>query len=72
MIPKKEKHILNIHVPAGSHGAYVSHISASPVEREFIIPRGSNLKYHHTETVPAEHPIDGKYNKQIHHMTLVK
>jgi hypothetical protein len=71
-IPLKEKHVLTIHVPKGSRGAYVSHISYSPAEREFILPRGSNLKYNHTETVKESNPYDGNINIHTHHMTLEK
>jgi hypothetical protein len=44
-------HVLDIHVPKGSPGAYVNHVSKYPGEYEHILPRGSNLKYHSTETI---------------------
>ena len=47
----RHHHILKIHVPKESHGAYVYHISKIPGEHEFLLPRGSNLKHLHTEVI---------------------
>ena len=66
-------HILKIHVPKGSHGGYVNHISRIKDEYEFILPRGANLK-HKYETVET-HPLpdfpDSKIHIHTHHMKLM-
>jgi len=43
-------HILQIHVPKGSPGAYIDHVSHNPGEKEFLLPRGLNLRYHKTDS----------------------
>jgi hypothetical protein len=67
-------HVLKIHVPKGSTGAYVDHISSVSGEREFILPRGANLKHNHTTT--EEHHVPGTDNLHsvyhFHNMTLQK
>jgi len=77
--PKSEKftHILNIRVPKNHPGAYVSEHSRSPDEREFILPRGTNLRYIHTQ----HHRVKDHYayswegdkhqNFYEHHMEVV-
>lgn len=69
------KQVLNIHVPKGHPGAYVEHLSETAGEYEFILPRGTNLKYSHT----IRHHIyqnektssGGKYYVDEHHMHVV-
>lgn len=65
---KRIHHILKIHVPKGSPGAYVEHFTAVPGQHEFIIPKGSNLKYHHTEKLisPSKDDVINHY----HHVSL--
>lgn len=58
-------HILKIAVPKGSEGAYVDKHSAIPSQREFILPRGSNMKYHDTKTQKL-----GKDHYHYHEMSL--
>ncbi len=38
------QHVLKIHWPRGSNGAYIAHHSEHTGEREFLIPRGVTLK----------------------------
>jgi hypothetical protein len=63
---EEHHHILKIDVPRGSPGAYVDHHSSLSSQKEFIIPRGSNLKYHKTESQKF-----GKDNYHYHHMELL-
>ena len=62
----KNTHMLKIHVPKDHPGAYIPSISsdklANETEREFTLPRHTNLKYIKTTK-------DGKIN--IHHMKVV-
>lgn len=60
-----ERHMMAIHWPEGSKGAYVAHISRHPGEREFILPRNIGLKYHKTTTHEGVH--DGYYGKETYH-----
>lgn len=61
------QHVLNVHVPKGSSGAYIGHVSNHPHEKEFILPRNSKLKYKKTETTKY-----GSTYVHEHHMDLVK
>jgi hypothetical protein len=76
VIPR-DKHVLAIHVPKGSHGAYVDHLSELPGQSEFILPKAANLKYHSTEShVNPEHKELWNGDKienhtHYHHMTLL-
>lgn len=66
-------HILKIKVPEGHPGAYVAHISHAPQEREFILPRGTNLKLtgHRAVTRPSRlFPGEGEVH-HYHHATIV-
>jgi hypothetical protein len=66
-------HVLKIHAPKGSPGAYVDHISKHQGEYEHILPRGSNLKYHSTETTSKHNPwLDKKQFTHVHNMELMK
>ena len=72
----RNHHILKIHVPKESPGAYVDHISKYPGEYEYLLPKGSNLKYHKTETKSEPYHnylLDKKCktHTHIHHMELI-
>jgi hypothetical protein len=66
-----DKHVMAINVPKGHPGAYISDFSHSGEEREFLLPRGSNLKYNKTEESKYEHPSFGMLKVHTHHMDLV-
>jgi ADP-ribosyltransferase exoenzyme len=60
-----ESHVLNIHVPKGSHGTYIGDVSKFPKEKEFVLPRNPKLKYKKTDST--------KYGSSVlheHHMDL--
>lgn len=68
-------HILHINVPEGHNGAYIDHISSLRGEREFLLPRGLNMRYHRTEStkIPMKDYYTGKMVHKfthIHHMSL--
>ena len=68
-------HIFKIHVPKGSPGAYVDHISKFPGEFEYVLPSGMNLKHIKTTTtdIPSKHylsPVPTKNYTHIHEMEL--
>jgi hypothetical protein len=66
------KHIMAIHVPEGHSGAYVGHISRVSNEREFILPRGLNLKHSYTDTTMGHSSILRRPQPiHTHHMTIV-
>ena len=44
-------HTLRIHVPAGSHGAYIAHHSDFPEEKEFLLHKNAMVKLHHQPEV---------------------
>jgi len=60
-------HILRIHVPKGTHGAYLANVSEYGKEHEVLLPRGQNLRYLKTSTI-LNH---GKKQTHIHHMELL-
>ena len=65
-------HILKIHVPKGHSGAYIANISKMKGEKEFLLPRGLNMKItgYHNEKYPRGN--SGKNNiYHIHHMEIV-
>jgi hypothetical protein len=66
------KHILSINVPKGHKGVYVGDHSELPGEREFILPRGTNLKHEKTTIEKHKHLIykDG-IEIHTHHMSIV-
>ena len=75
---KKESHhhLLQIHVPKGTPGAYVAHTEkALPWERELILPRNTKLKY--LKTVESElfsspkERLNYKHFLHTHHMEVV-
>ena len=53
----KAGHVVSIHVPKGSHGAYVDHVSEHQGEREFILHKGAKVHIH------PEPEYDKKENK---------
>ena len=68
----KDKHILKIDIPEGHKGAYVAHIGGISKEKEFILPRGLNMRLKST----SKRTEINKINKQketfhIHHMEIV-
>jgi len=66
--------ILKIHVPAGSKGAYVAHHSNYSREKEFILPRGTKLLHHSTDTTikPREDNWSEDRHTHVHHMSVVE
>lgn len=53
------EHVLTMHVPKGSHGAYVDHHSMSEGENEFVLHHGS--KFHIDKTPAVDH-----INRKVH------
>lgn len=52
---KLSNHVLKIHVPEGSHGAYVSHHSSQTGnEHEFILHPDAQIKIHHKPDVDSD------------------
>jgi len=68
---KNHWHLLKINIPKGSHGAYIDHISQLGGQKEFVLPRGSNMKYlkHTTENRTKENGYPTTMH--IHHMEVV-
>jgi len=70
---EEHTHVLNIKVPKNHPGAYVAAHSRLSAEKEFILPRGTNLKYIHTQ----HHYVEDPYSKgrffhiHEHHMEVV-
>ncbi len=67
----KDRHVLSIKVPKGHPGAYIGEHSYSSDEREFLLPKGLNLKYTGTESSEYDHPT-GRLKVHTHHMEIVK
>ena len=68
---KKESHhhLLQIHVPKGTPGAYVAHTEkALSCERELILPRNTKLKHIKTETIRQGYDDDLQTHKRFHHI----
>jgi hypothetical protein len=51
-----EAHHLHIHIPAGSHGAYVDHHSSAEGEKEFVLHPNAKLEVHPTPEIREEKP----------------
>ncbi len=51
------RHMLKIHIPKGTPGAYVNHISEHRGEREFILPRNTNMHIHHEPEIDHENGL---------------
>ena len=66
-IMQGSNHILKIHVPSGHRGAYIGDISAHKHEREFLLPRGLNLRIHRDKEVIMK---GNELNVHIHHATI--
>jgi len=65
-------HMLHIHVPKDHPGAFLE--SVSPGEKEFILPRGTNLRHKHTHTYlkKGNSPEEKDAYYHVHHMDIVK
>jgi len=67
-----EMHLLKIDVPEGYKGAYVAHVSHVPQEKEFILPRGLNMRIKGHTLLKTKHHKTGKSEiYHIHHMEVV-
>jgi hypothetical protein len=67
-----DNHILKIDVPKGHEGAYVAHIGGMSKEKEFILPRGLNMRIKSTYKRSELNKITKRkeiYN--IHNMSIV-
>lgn len=66
------QHIYKIHVPAGHPGAYVGEHSAMSHEKEFILPRGTNLRHIKSskEHVSGEGFGDETWTRHTHEMEI--
>jgi hypothetical protein len=60
------KHIMHIHVPEGSHGAYVSHMSDHPHETEFILHKNARLHIHPSPTIDHRNQAVIWHAKMVH------
>ncbi len=54
-----DAHHLHIHIPAGSHGAYVDHHSSAEGEKEFILHPNAKIEVDPTPEVREERPTYG-------------
>ena len=61
----EHRHLLKIHVPKDHHGIYIGKIYHR--EKEFILPRGTNLKHLGTE----KKQYDSGTLDYIHHMEII-
>ena len=67
-----DNHILKIDVPKGHKGAYVAHIGGLSKEKEFILPRGLNMKIKSTSKRNEINKITKrKETYLIHHVSIV-
>lgn len=44
-------HVAKIHVPAGSHGLYINHISSQDNEHEYLLHHGSRVSFYPVPTI---------------------
>ena len=68
-----DMHTLHINVPAGSKGAYTGHLGGTHhiSEKEFVLPKGSNLKYHRTDVDYNGYTRnDQTFDVYHHHMSV--
>jgi len=65
------RNIYKIHVPEGHPGMYIGHISSLSSEREFLLPRGTNLRHIKTEYHSPDRGQYGKIHTKVHHMEVV-
>lgn len=69
---ESERHIAVINIPKDHPGTYIGDHSYNPLEREFLLPRGTNLKHTgHVETVEKNHSIYGRTKVHYHHMDVI-
>lgn len=47
-------HVAKIHVPAGSHGLYIEHLTRQNGEHEYLLHHGSRVSFHPTPTIDHE------------------
>lgn len=66
------RHIMKINVPKGHPGAYVEHLTHNEGEKEFILPRGTKLKYRGTQSHEGFGDQQGDYTLHEHAMDIVK
>ena len=67
-----DNHILKIDIPKGHKGAYVAHIGGMSKEKEFILPRGLNMRIKSTSKRSEINKITKrKETYHIHHMSIV-
>jgi hypothetical protein len=65
-------HIMEIHVPKNHPGVYNSQPGVGiSAEREYILPRGSNLKYHGTDTEVIKNDHGDTIHRHTHHMSVL-
>lgn len=70
----KNPNILKINIPKNHPGSYIGHISYHDGEKEFLLPRGTNLRHVKTDYVkPAYHTpgYDKKMFYKVHTMEPV-
>ena len=64
--------IIKIHIPKGSRGGYIGHHSVWPEEREFVLPRNSQLHIHpEPDDITVHHPVQGPSSAKLWHAKLV-
>ena len=64
----KHIHVLKLHVPKGSPGAYVGHISSQPNEKEFVMPRGQSINLKHEQIMKKRMAYGLNKNNFIYHI----
>ena len=57
-----EQHLLEIYVPQGSKGAYINHVSHFGGQKEFLLPRETNMK-HIKSTMKKNQDVKHYYHK---------
>jgi len=57
---ERHHHYLQIHVPKGSHGGYIQHLSVHPHEYEFLLHHGAKL---HIDPTPRTEHVEGESRK---------
>jgi len=60
------KHVLATHVPEGSHGCHLSHISEFPEEDEYLIHKNAQIHVHPEPTIDHEKGIVIWHGKLVH------
>ena len=49
-----EKHVLKLHLPQGTRGGSIKHLSSFPDENEILLHRGHNIHIHPTPTIDSD------------------